>query len=242
MNVAVVQARLGSERFPRKVLATIGDFYLLHLLLERLQHCTTLDEIAVTVPKEDTELATLVRLWGYPCFATGVDRNVLGEYVHAANELEADTVVRITGDCPLIDPETVDRVVRAFDEGVTLATNAYPRTYPRGFDTEVIAYSTLRALDSVPSLTQDCREHPTRYLYQHAIDFNVRNVWAPQALCRPDYRLCVDEPEDLEVVRKLVAELGYWATAEEIVGYLDRNPLVLQRNRLIRQHAGPTNM
>jgi spore coat polysaccharide biosynthesis protein SpsF (cytidylyltransferase family) len=148
--VAVVQARMSSTRLPGKVLADVGGCTVLELVLRRLSRARRLDAIVVatsTDRSDDPVLEEAQRL-GFEV-VRGSSHDVLGRYVDACNQTRAEGVVRITADCPLIDPDVTDQVVRRWhDERVDYASNiAEPRSYPDGLDVEAITSSTLRRAD-----------------------------------------------------------------------------------------------
>ena len=137
--IALVQARIGSTRLPGKVLKKIVNRPVIDLLLTRLSESKKIDQIVVATSKntKDDTLKDVVESLGYDCFR-GSEDDVLDRYYQAAKEAEADSVVRITGDCPLIDPAIVDEVIDRYRKnGVDYASNFTPPTFPDGLDTEV---------------------------------------------------------------------------------------------------------
>ncbi|RXE55204.1 glutamate-1-semialdehyde aminotransferase [Methanoculleus taiwanensis] len=198
-TVAIVQARMGSTRFPNKVLRPICGTPMIGLLLERLSKARHIDQIALATSKDprNEPLAEYVRALGYEVYQ-GSEDDVLDRYHQAAKAAEADVVVRITGDCPLIDPEIIDAVVARFREtGVDYATNTMPPTYPDGLDIEVF---TFEALETAWSQAKDTRhrEHVTPYI-RESEQFTRANVANETDLSGE--RWTVDEPEDFDVVR-----------------------------------------
>lgn len=198
-TVAIVQARLGSTRLPGKVLNTVGTRSLLSLLLERLSKSATLDQIVVAMPTsaQNDPLAAHVTELGVASFR-GSEGDVLDRYYQAACAFGADRVVRITADCPLIDPALVDRLVVAFVESdADYATNSTPATYPDGLNAEIASIHALSRAWREASTPYD-REHVTPYLRDSG-HFNWFNL--PNEVDLSAERWTVDEPEDLEVVR-----------------------------------------
>ena len=142
--VALVQARMGSTRLPNKVMKPINGVPMIELLLSRLSNSRRIDEIvlATSVDRRNDPLAAHVRSLGYAC-EQGSENDVLDRYVQASKH-DADVVVRITGDCPLVDPELVDACIgEFFDSNAEYCSNTNPPTYPDGLDIEV---TTLEAL------------------------------------------------------------------------------------------------
>ena len=200
-TVAIVQARMGSTRFPNKVMQPICGIPMIGLLLERLAKAKRIDQIVLATSEDQRNepLATYVRELGYAVYQ-GSEDDVLGRYYQAAKEAKADTVVRITGDCPLIDPVLVDAVIAKFlDSGVDYASNVSPPTYPDGLDAEAFRFSVLeRAWKEARAPAE--REHVSPFM-QDAARFHLVNVSHHADLSSE--RWTVDEPEDFEVVARV---------------------------------------
>lgn len=207
--VALVQARTGSSRLPGKVLEDVGGIPLIAHTLRRLRATGRVDDVvlATTVEPGDDALVELARKEGVEAHR-GPERDVLSRLRDAAEAGGADAVVRITGDCPLLDPAVVDRVVGALvdaEERCDYASNVLRRTYPRGLDTEALWTSTLRRIDELAE-SPEAREHVTWFAYRERPDlFRLRSVEIEDG--RPDLDWSVDTPEDLELVRRLVSLL-----------------------------------
>nr|NIN65969.1 acylneuraminate cytidylyltransferase [Anaerolineae bacterium]NIN96152.1 acylneuraminate cytidylyltransferase [Anaerolineae bacterium] len=162
-TVAIVQARVGSTRLPGKVLKDLVGLPLLARVVRRTARASRPDEVVVAIPEASTDdsLARLCHAYGWPCFR-GSEDDVLDRYYRAATEYGAESVVRITSDCPLVDPGIVDQVVDLFLQGEWdyVSNTLAPRTYPRGLDVEVFTFDALRLAwkeDSNPAW----REHVT---------------------------------------------------------------------------------
>lgn len=223
--VAIVQARMGSSRLPGKVLAEAAGKPLLAHMLPRIARAGLIDAIVVATsdhPRDDV-IAALAELHGVPVFR-GSEHDVLDRFAGAAAQAGAGTVVRLTADCPLLAPDVVDRVVAAFAQGgADLATNAPPvgRTYPKGMDVEVLARTTLDRLAATATDPAD-REHVTRRL--HGGGYRVREVHLDRPL--GDVRITVDTPEDLALVRAILAALVPGNPdfgLEDVLAWLERN-------------------
>jgi spore coat polysaccharide biosynthesis protein SpsF len=207
--VAIVQARTGSRRLPRKSLAPILGCPLLELMLERVQRAKTLDEVvlATTTLARDDELAAIARQRGVSVFR-GSEQDVLARYAGAAAQANAELVVRLTADCPLIDPDVIDRVVRVaqrtLGEAVDLVTNAprSGRTYPDGMDVEALAAQTLTRLARIATGAPD-REHVTLRLHRAPFHHHVVHLDPPAG----EVRITVDYPDDLALVRAIFEDL-----------------------------------
>lgn len=204
--VAIVQARMGSTRLPNKVMKPIAGVPMIELLLARLARSSQIDEIvlATSTDERDTPLVEHVHKLAYTC-VRGSESDVLDRYLVAARQAQADVVVRITGDCPLIDPALVDQAIARFKaEGVDYLSNVAPATYPDGLDTEVF---TLQALERAGRESQDSfdREHVTPYLRKPGL-FKTDVMRHSEDLS--SLRWTVDEPSDFEVVAAVFAHFA----------------------------------
>ena len=164
--VAIVQARMNSNRLPGKVLKMLGDMPALELLLRRLQKSTLIDKIivATSTNSEDDKLKQIVVNLGFDCFR-GSENDVLGRCIQAIKSTPAKTIVRITGDCPLVDPDLVDKVISKYkSENVKYASNVNPPSFPDGMDVEVIDRVTLESLLTKPLCKSDL-EHVTSAIH-----------------------------------------------------------------------------
>lgn len=207
--VAIVQARMGSSRLPGKSLADIAGKPMLQHVVERLARSRRIDEvvIATTTDPRDTPVLRLAETLCCRAFA-GSEQDVLTRYLEAGSASRADVIVRVTADCPLIDPVLPDEVIDAYlREGADYASNILVQTYPRGVETEVFSLEALRGINGAAAQPFE-REHVTPYFYLHPEEFKLVRVTAEGTLRRPDLRLCVDTEADLRLVRELFARLG----------------------------------
>ena len=199
--VAIVQARMGSTRFPNKVMQPICGTPMIGLLLERLSRARSIDQIVLATSSDprNEPLVQYVGNMGFDVYR-GSEDDVLDRYYQAAKRARADVVVRITGDCPLIDPELVDAVIELFEEkGVDYASNTMPPTYPDGLDIEAFTFKALEIAWS--RATDPClREHVTPYV-RESRQFARTNL-TNETDCSKE-RWTVDEPEDFEVIRRV---------------------------------------
>lgn len=205
-TTAVVQARMGSTRLPKKVMMPIDGVPMIELLLARLARAEEIDEVVVATSEDprNLPLAEHVEKLGFRCFR-GSENDVLDRYLHAARAAKADVVVRITGDCPLVDPRLVDQVIRQFRSAdVDYCSNIDPPTFPDGLDIEVFS---LAALERAGRETQDAHdhEHVTPYL-RSSSKFRRASVRNGEDLS--GRRWTVDESADLEVIRAVFAHFG----------------------------------
>jgi len=235
--VAIIQARMGSTRLPAKVLADIRGQPMLWHVLQRTRAAETLDEVivATTTQPSDDSIVAFCRELGARCFR-GSEEDVLDRYYQAASQHGADVVVRITSDCPLIDPGVLDKTVRAFlAEQPDYASNSVIRTYPRGLDAEVM---TLRVLERAWREARQPyeRSHVTPYIYESPGRFRVLSVTGDRDYS--EFRWTVDTPQDLEFVRSVYARMGrdefLWS---DVVSLLEREPELGAINQSVVQKA-----
>jgi len=240
--VAIVQARMGSTRLPGKVLQDLEGETVLARVVNRLRRSRLIDEllVATTDRAADDEIVTECRSLGVHV-SRGDQDDVLDRYFRAAQLAKAEIVVRITSDCPLIDPEITDKTIATFLEAnPDYASNSLVRTYPRGLDTEVMSFATLgRAWQEARKPHE--REHVTPYVYQHPAEFKLLSVTGEAD--HSAHRWTVDTPEDLELVRAIYSRLKGNSTFgwRDVLEVLDCEPGLMELNRSVVQkalHAG----
>jgi spore coat polysaccharide biosynthesis protein SpsF len=224
--LAIVQARMSSTRLPGKTLADVDGEPMLALLLRRLRHARAVDEIVVATSTDalDDSIAQLARTVGV-AVSRGSRQDVLERFLIAIGERDGP-VVRITGDCPLIDPGIVDDTVERLLSipHCAYASNIEPRTFPDGLDVEVFDADALRAIAEETPSAYD-REHVTSAIRAHPQRFRQATLTCARDL--GELRWTVDEPEDLEFIRALVGRLGerrHEASLAEILSAVHREP------------------
>jgi spore coat polysaccharide biosynthesis protein SpsF len=236
--VAIIQARMASTRLPGKVLKDIGGEPMLSRVVSRLRRSSVLSDVIIATTKEpqDDAIANLCCIRAWRCFR-GSQGDVLDRYYQTALTYSADVVVRITSDCPLIEPEIVDQVISSFlvhQPQLDYAANILPpRTFPRGLDTEVMRFDALERawhLDKNPAW----REHVTSFIQRNADLFSTLGITNDRDLSF--MRWTVDTPEDLAFVRLIYDALGHddfsW---HDVLGLLEQHPDWLKLNRDIDQ-------
>ena len=237
-TVAVIQARMGSTRLPHKVLMDLGGETVLARVIRRLSRSRMVSELIVATsdsPGDDAIVRECERL-GVSCFR-GSEHDVLDRYYQAARVAVAESVARITSDCPLIDAELVDDTVRiCVEQQADYASNVFPRTYPLGLDAEVF---TVAALDRAwrQSHEPHQREHVTPYFYEHPETFRL--VFTRDQSDYSAHRWTVDTPEDLELLRNIYSRFGNqdnfgW---REAVMLMEREPKLAELNAHVMQKS-----
>jgi spore coat polysaccharide biosynthesis protein SpsF len=235
-TVLIIQARMGSTRLPGKVLQPIAGRSMLERTCRRASRATLIDQTVVATsvdPQDDLIVGECERL-EVPCFR-GSEEDVLDRFYQAAIAYEADFIVRVTSDCPLIDPELIDDVIRAaHDQRPDYAANVLHRTYPRGLDTEVATRAALeRAWCEAVEPYQ--RVHVMPYFYQNPERFRLLSLVGVADFSH--YRWTVDSAADLALVRALYRRMNYddgfsW---RDVIGLLEREPELTEINQHVRQ-------
>lgn len=206
MIVTIVQARMSSTRLRGKVLLPILGRPMLQHQLERLQRCRASDSLMVATSEErgDDAIGQLCRSLNVPCFR-GQLNDVLDRYYQAAMSVGATGIVRITADCPLIDPAVADDIIGLYRRAqCDYASNTLVPTYPDGLDVEVVSMKALQAAWRDSAAPSE-REHVTSYVWQHPDRFRLVNHTHSEDLSH--HRWTVDEPEDLDFVRSVYQAL-----------------------------------
>ena len=236
--IAIVQARTGSTRLPGKVLAKICDRTLLEYVLYRCKLSAKLAGVmlATTKLKDDDPLELIAHSMKVGIFR-GSENDVLKRYIQAAEQVEADVIVRITADCPLIDPEIIDQAIEDYLQ--CPADYVFITGYPNGLGAaEVLTVSALqRAYEETAPNETYYREHVMTYITDNPIKFSLRIKQAPAELNRPEFNLSVDVKSELDVVRR-ICEHFYPRmnfSTREIIVFLDEHPEVLSLNTSVKQ-------
>lgn len=238
--VAIIQARMGSTRLPGKILKPLAGQPVLARVVDRVRRSRRIGEVVVattTLPADDA-IADLCRSRGWAC-ERGSEEDLLDRYYRAAVAHHADVIVRITSDCPVIDPGVTDSVIDAFlASPCDYASNTLePRTFPRGLDTEVMSFAALERAwreDRDPAW----REHVTPYLYRYPDRFRLRRVANDRDLSF--HRWTLDTPEDYELLRRIYDALGSDAFSwTDVLRLFDEHPDWIEINRNVVQKRVP---
>ena len=233
--VAIIQARMGSSRLPGKILLPLARKPVLQRMVERVA-CSAFAEVVVALPDRaiDDPAARLAADAG-ATVVRGDEDDVLSRYALAARTTRADAIMRITADCPLIDPDVLDGMISVFAGGeFDLVSNARVRTFPRGLDAELFTRDALEAMVG-EATTPTCREHVTPFLYANPDRFRIFDYrWATDL---SNWRLTLDTREDLDVLTRI-----YEAAANPdalrlagVAAIMDAHPEYHHINALVEQ-------
>jgi glutamate-1-semialdehyde 2,1-aminomutase len=238
--IAIVQARMGSNRLPNKVMKPIGGAPMIELLLARLAMTKRVDQIVLATSTDERNLSLIehVQNLGYVCFR-GSENDVLQRYLGAATLVDADVLVRITGDCPLVDPVLVDRAIdKFFSQQVDYLSNSSPATFPDGLDIEVF---TVGALKRAARESEDPfdHEHVTPYLRKPGL-FKTGVLTNDEDLS--SLRWTVDEPADFEVISEVFQHFApdrhfSWG---QVLDLQRKKPAIFAANHTIQRNEGAT--
>jgi spore coat polysaccharide biosynthesis protein SpsF len=234
--VAIIQARMGSTRLPGKVMVDLGGRPLLDRVVARARASARVDDVVIAtsdLPADDA-IASHAQTIGAGVFR-GSAHDVLDRYRGAAAAARASVVVRLTADCPLLDPDVIDAVVAALDGGTDYASNTHVRSFPRGLDVEALHADTLTRVARVAT-SAAAREHVTAFVMERPDLFVTRQVVSEQD--DSDLRVTVDTPADLAVVRAIwngVTVAPEHARAADVVAFLRASPAIRALNAEVAQ-------
>ncbi|WP_461613054.1 cytidylyltransferase domain-containing protein [Clostridium sp. Marseille-QA1073] len=243
--ICIVQARMGSERLPGKVLKEINGKPMIYYTLMRLKKSKYIDEIilATSIKEVDTPLVEYVKSLGVEVFR-GSENNVLERYKLASDKYGGEVIVRVTGDCPLIDPIIVDNVITKYlMYNYDYVRLDVPETFMRGFDVEVFSKKTLEHVFSIACSEQNInksefevfREHVTYYIYNFKENFKLGYIKG-ESLYQKDYRVCVDTKEDFELINYIYEYFrSEDISSKKIVNLLENHSYLLDINKKIKQ-------
>ena len=235
--VATIEARMTSSRLPGKVMMKALGRPMLEHLTRRLKATQSIDEIvlATTVNAADDVLADFAQKDGIKVFR-GSEADVLSRVIGAAESVNADVVVEITGDCPIIDPDLIEQTIRSFQRNnADYVANSYISSYPDGMDTQVMKLDSLKNSATMTDDPLD-REHVSRYIVHHPEIFSHIYLIAPPSLHWPGLGLTLDEPADYKLLCILIEQLGQTNPlfgCGDVIRFLRANPNVLLTNNFV---------
>ena len=238
--VSIIQARMGSTRLLGKVMRDIVGKPMLWHVINRVKHAKRLNDIviATTTLNEDKQILELASEMGVRSYA-GSEDDVLDRYYQAAIIHKADVIVRITADCPLIDPNVIDRAIEFYlNHDFDYVCTGIEPTYPDGLDTEVFSFNALERAWKEATLASE-GEHVTPYIKKNPQIFSIKNLENDKDLSY--MRWTVDEERDLEFVREIYKRLyvnGRIFYMEDILNLLKKRPELMDINKGIMRDEG----
>ncbi|MEK6945622.1 MAG: glycosyltransferase family protein [Nanoarchaeota archaeon] len=230
----IIQARIGSTRLPNKVMKDLGGKPVLEWVFERCK-LANVDEviIATSIKKENDVIEKFCKSRNINFFR-GSEEDVLERFYEAARKYNFSTIIRVTGDCPLISPEIINTALADFQKSrVDYLSNSVRRSYPRGFDVEVLSFGVLEKANKFAKKKPE-REHVTSFIYGHPDKFKLGYLVAKSWLNRPEMRLCLDTEDDFKLLKIIYDKLkiNEHTPVKEIVKFLEQNPkLVVLNNK-----------
>lgn len=240
-TVLITQARTASTRLPGKVLLKINDAEILHIHLDRLQACKKIDRIivATTSNRQDDIIVSMCKKWGVNV-TRGSEENVLDRFYQTVKDIQPEWIVRVTSDCPLIDPILVDSVVScAKTNDVDYCSNVLIENFPDGQDVEVFKFSALERAWKTAALKSE-QEHVTLFIRNNC-NFNSGSLFTsvnfPCAHNFSNVRMTVDEQEDFELMQRLIGDLGTDKTWLQYTNHIIKKKLNSLNKNIIRNEG-----
>lgn len=240
-TLIIVQSRMTSTRLPGKVMMPVLGIPLLEYLIKRLQRVRLADEICVACTKNqaDQPIVDLSQRLGVPLYR-GSEQNVLARHFEAARVLQAEHIMRVTSDCPLIDPVELDQLLSFYLSHIPkfdYVGSGLTRSYPRGMEAEVFSFTALKSAheEAVEGFE---REHVTPFIYTHPKRFQLGNFAFGQDQSR--HRWTVDTPEDFELISKIITALYPFNpefSIHDVLSLLFKHPDWVAINSHVRQKA-----
>lgn len=233
----MIQTRTGSNRLPGKVLSNIENKSMIWHVINRVKKIKSVQQISLitTKEKDDQVLLQIAENEGIIGFA-GSTKDVLDRHYQCALKINADPIIRITSDCPLIDPFIVEDMLQFYlKNDFDYVSNVYPPTYPDGLDTEIFSFNTLKNTAQNAKLNSE-REHVTPYITKHPDLFKIYNFKNDKDLS--NIRLTVDQKEDLELIRQIYSMMNSKPNfaLNDILNLISKKPELLKINSKIKRN------
>ncbi|MFX1554510.1 MAG: cytidylyltransferase domain-containing protein [Promethearchaeota archaeon] len=236
----IIQARMSSTRLPGKILKTVLGKPLLYFLIERLKLVENSNKLILAIAKGDINQPLIDFAEKYDIkYKIGEEDDVLDRYYQTAKLFNGDVIVRITADCPLMDPDLIDKGLDIFlSENYDYISNNHPETYPDGYDIEIFSFKALETAWKEAKLPSE-REHVTPYLWKNPDKFKISVYKSEEDLS--SFRITIDEPEDYELISKIYTEFKYnWINIrlKDVINYLRENPDIFKINAHLIRNEG----
>jgi len=235
----IIQARMGSSRLPNKAMKLIDKkIPMLEQVINQIKFCKEIDKIVVatTTNEEDEKIFDFVKELDIPCFR-GSEKDLLDRYYMCAKEFSFKTIVRITSDCPLIDPKIVDEIISQFKSNeCDFTSNTIKRTYPRGLDVEVFSFNILEETWKNAKLPSE-REHVTTYIKKSGNKYVCLNVEGINDIS--NLRLTVDREEDFKLIQIILTEITTRPVfIHDVIKLFKKRPELVEINKEINSEEG----
>ena len=238
-NTIIIQVRTQSIRLPNKVLELINDKPLIWHIIQRLKKCEMVEQIilATSYREEDKKLIKIANDCNILSFV-GDEDDVLSRFHQAALKFNADPIIRITGDCPLVDPYLLDEMLGFYVENnYDYVSNTIIPTYPDGLDIEIFSFKSLVKAFNEAKLKSE-REHVTPYIWNNPkifLLYNYKNI-----LDQSNYRWCVDEQPDLDLIRLIYSNFKpkFIFSFSDVIKFIESNPIISKINEKIKRNEG----
>lgn len=238
--LCIIQARMGSERLPGKVMKRLGEKPIVEHVINRASASKLIDEVVLATSDKDSEneMIDLLNKKKYFTFR-GDENNVLKRYVDCTSIFGGDIIVRITGDCPFVDPDIIDYVISYYKmNDYDYVRLDVPNSFVRGFDVEVFSTEAMnKVYDATKKIEGDSpyKEHVTYYMYKHPNEYKIGFVKGNETYKR-DYRICVDTEEDFQVVETIYNYYkDEYVPAKKIIEFLDNHSKISEINNGVNQ-------
>lgn len=236
-NLCIIQARMGATRLPDKVLLKVNKMTLLEYEIKRVQQAKKINKIviATTTERRDSRIEKICKKIKIDCFR-GSEDDVLDRYYQCSLKYPRyNNIIRITGDCPLIDPVIIDQVIGFFEKNnFDYASNVLKETFPDGMDTEIFTKGALTVSAKKAKLTSE-REHVTQYIIKNKRfkkgNFSAEHDWS-------HFRLTVDNPEDFKVINFLIKNSKITDSYLDYISVLTKHPEIMIKNMHIKRNEG----
>ncbi|MGE5701491.1 MAG: cytidylyltransferase domain-containing protein [Clostridia bacterium] len=237
LTAAIIQARMGSTRLPGKVLKQLQDHTVLGHVIRRIKQVKSINKIVIAttnLPIDDV-IEQEANRYGIEVYR-GSEQDVLSRYYEAALQVNAETIIRITSDCPLIDPMVTEQVIQYYSKhSYDYVSNSLARTYPRGLDTEVFSMKALQEAHQQANQIHE-REHVTPYIYLRSDEFKLGHVLADED--HSSHRWTLDTEEDWQLIQEIYRELyhpDHYFTWLDVLAFLKDRPDLVALNAHVEQ-------
>lgn len=232
--ICIIQARLGSKRFPRKIFKKINGERIINLLYKRINKSLTIDKVIVAIPnkKKDDDLSKYLIKKKIPFFR-GSEKNVLNRYFNTAKHFNGDIIIRVTSDCPLLSADIIDQHLKLYIKNKNKIVNNYlSKTYPVGISFSIFDFKSLEAANKYASRSYD-KEHVMPYIYRNMSSRVLKTSFSHNYNF---LRLTLDYPEDLITIRKVYKHFhpNIYFSWKKVIHLYEKKPILFKENLNIK--------